>query len=268
MSEMDFESVGARMLKLSRERAAALVAFLATQPQLRQCGKHPDETRRIDLETSQRATVGAGGIHTAAYTPCPRCQEDRKAAEHADHLRRSDVPSNLLHCTFGNWTPRDVAEAEHLRTVIAFAEDKRAGFLIMLGPVGTGKTHLAVAAMRGFRSSCLVKQSTLLQNLRDTYRDRNAVDPVDRCQGTGLLVLDEMGVSSGGKDELPMLHEILDHRHGEAKPTILTGNLGWEELKTVIGQRMADRMKESAFAILTFSGESHRKEARHRYFDQ
>jgi len=106
----------------------------------------------------------------------------------------------------------------------------------------------------------------LLRRLRDTYRNKAAVDPVDECQQAGLLVIDEMGVSSGGRDEFPMLHEVLDYRHGERKPTILTGNLSWDELKDVIGARLSDRLKESASAILSFSGQSYRSQARTRYF--
>lgn len=265
MSDLNFEDWGKRMIESARERNAALTTFLATQPQMRPCAKHADETRAISLEASQRATLDAGR-HVAGYTSCLKCQQERKAAEETEHLTRSGVPSNLTHCTFQNWNPRSDEDAAHLETVKAFAE-QRTGFLVMLGPVGTGKTHLAVSAMRGFRSALLVKQSTLLRNLRDTYRDKKAIEPVDQCQAVGLLALDEMGMSPGGRDELPMLHEILDYRHGERKPTILTGNLGWEELKAVTGDRMADRLKESSFAVLNFAGSSHRRDARQRYFE-
>lgn len=80
------------------------------------------------------------------------------------------------------------------------------------------------------------------------------------------LVLDEIGLSSGGRDELPLLHDILDHRHGNFLPTILTGNIELDTLRDVIGERMSDRLKESVFAILNFGGASHRSQARAGYF--
>ncbi len=64
-----------------------------------------------------------------------------------------------------------------------------------------------------------------------------------------------------------MLHEILDYRHGERLPTIITSNLQFENLSGVLGERMADRLRESTFRVLTFSGSSNRRDARQRYFE-
>jgi len=261
----NFDAWVARMTEVAKERDADFNAFLVTQQEARPCARHQDQMLKIDAGASRRASMD-GDAYAAIYATCPRCQQERKAIDEAEHLHNCGVPKNLLHCAFENWTPRTDADAEHLQAVMAFVE-KRAGFLIMLGNVGTGKTHLSVAAMRSFRSALLVKQSSLLRKLRDTYGDRQATDPIDLCQDVGLLVLDEMGVSAGGREELPMIHEILDHRHGERKPTILTSNLGWEELKSVIGDRMADRIRESAFAVLNFAGSSRRMEARERYIE-
>jgi DNA replication protein DnaC len=158
-----------------------------------------------------------------------------------------------------------VEAARHLVTVKGFLI-KRTGFLVMLGNVGTGKSHLAVAAMREWRAAVFIKQSSLLRELRATYRDRAACDPVSRCQDAGLLVLDEIGLSAGGRDELPLLHEILDYRYGEHRPTILTGNLGLDELRGIIGERLSDRLRECALPVLIFSGPSHRPERRGEYF--
>jgi DNA replication protein DnaC len=136
----------------------------------------------------------------------------------------------------------------------------------MLGNVGTGKTHLAVASMRHFEKALLVKQSTLLWRLRKTYRDASADDPIEPCQKTKLLVIDEMGLSQGGRDELPMLFEILDYRHGEFLPTILTGNIEWPEMAELLGARLVDRLRQSAFNVLNFGGNSHRPRGKADYF--
>ena len=133
-------------------------------------------------------------------------------------------------------------------------------------PFGTGKSHLSAAALRQIGGGWFVKQSSLLFALRATYRDKAARDPIERAQSARLLVLDDVGISSGGRDELPLLHEILDHRHGEKLPTIMTSNLPLEGLSAVIGDRMSDRLRESAFRVLNFTGTSNRRGARQRYF--
>ena len=242
-----------------------LLAFMAMQPQSKPCKFHPDCIRPIDEEATKEAThyfsFSDGKFH-AGYAPCPKCVQDEKNRE----LKKYGIPENLIHATFENFTPDSEAEAGHIEVVKEFCA-RRTGFLIMLGAYGTGKTHLGVAALRSFNGGWLVKQASLLRALRDTYNDKAAFDPIDRAQTARLLILDDAGLSAGGRDELPMLHEILDYRHGERLPTIITSNLPFEKLSSVVGERMADRLRESAFRVLTFTGTSHRRDARARYFD-
>lgn len=254
-----------RVLRSSMQRQASLEKFLATQPQEISCPTHPHVMRAIDIERSQRATFENQGRETAGYASCPACVAQTEFRAQNERLRHHGVPEILLHSTFANWTPRTEGDESHLTAVRSFAS-LGVGFLVMVGNVGTGKSHLAVACMRSFRHAIFIKQSTLLRRLRATYRDAKAEDPIEQCQHTGLLVVDEMGLSSGGRDELPMLHEILDHRHGERLPTILTGNLTLAELRDVIGERLSDRLHESAAGVLTFGGTSHRASRRSEYF--
>jgi DNA replication protein DnaC len=107
----------------------------------------------------------------------------------------------------------------------------------------------------------------LLRALRATYSNPNAVDPIGVCQRADLCVLDEAGVSGGGRDEYPALHEILDHRFSEFKPTIITSNNTLEQLRESLGPRLVDRFRQAAFRVLVFAGASHRSELREHYLD-
>jgi DNA replication protein DnaC len=197
------------------------------------------------------------------YSPCSVCASEAEAGR----LRGQGAPANLLHCTFENWQAEDEQSKAHLATVRDFAAKGR-GFLVLLGNVGTGKSHLAVAVMRQSRRALFVTQAGLLRRLRETYRNSEADDPVEQCQRTPLLVIDDVGLSVGGRDEFPMLHEILDHRYGEYLPTILTGNFSWDAVRDILGERLCDRLCESAHAILHFGGHSHRRERHKDYFGQ
>ena len=241
------------------------LAFMASQPQTKPCRIHPDCIRPIDEKATDEATRYYSfslGKPVAGYAPCPKCVQDAANRE----LIKHGVPENLIHANFENFTPDGEAEAEQVRLVKEFCE-KGIGFLFLAGAVGTGKTHLGVASIRKFDGGWLIKQATLLRLLRATYGDRNADDPIERAQNARLLVLDDVGLSGGGRDELPMLHEILDHRHGSRLPTIITTNLPFENLSAFLGERMADRLRESTFRVLTFTGPSHRRAAREHYFD-
>ncbi|MEI8290375.1 MAG: ATP-binding protein [Verrucomicrobiota bacterium] len=236
--------------------------FMASQPQVVRCRVHPDCERMIDERITATATANNFGKFKAGYTPCPKCVEEAQLVR----LIGYGLPENLIHATFENFIPDDDADAEHVEAVKSFCQVKR-GSLIMLGGYGTGKSHLAAASLHTFGKGWFVKNSTLLNCLRDTYRDKSAFDPIDRAQSARLFVLDDAGLSVGGRDQLPLLHEILDYRHGERLPTIITSNLEWDSLANVIGERMADRLCESAFGVMKFTGGSHRREARQRYFD-
>ena len=249
---------------------AQFKAWIDSQPKEVPCEEHPGSVRQIDRRKTrfywqQLHDDDPINERKPRYGVCPRCHEER--IQHS--LSSIGVPPILLARTFDNWKPRDDAEESHLADCKEFAQKVCKGFLVLLGPVGVGKSHLAVAVARCFIKSpgCVwVTQNTLLRKLRATYRDPRADDPVEKCQTAPLLVLDDVGLSGGGRDEGPMLHEILDHRHGRQKPTVITSNLPWDDLRSDLGERIADRMKESAYRVLLFCGDSHRPESRERYF--
>jgi DNA replication protein DnaC len=237
--------------------------FMATQPPIIPCRVHPDCERMINEQLTASASANNFGKFKAGYTPCPKCIE----AANIERLLTFGVPGILLHATFDNFAPDNADDAGNVDWVKSFCEKKR-GSLIMLGGYGTGKGHLSAAALRTFDNGWFVKHSSLLYAFRDRYSDKTAFNPIERGQSARLFILDDVGLSAGGRDELPMLHEILDYRHGERKPTIITSNLQYAGLASVLGERMADRLRESAFRVLTFTGNSHRRDARQRYFDE
>ncbi len=270
MNENPLYDLTARMDKVmqaKRNEALAFHAYLETQPAVIQCDKHPGERRRLDKALSEAATIRAKYRPTAAYELCPICAQGTVEQEIRDRLARQGVPPLLLHCSLENYRAENEAEADNLRAVKEFAAWQR-GFLVMLGKVGNGKTHLAIGVQRQCKGAVFIQQSKLLSELRNSYHDRQVENPTERCQKARLLILDEVGVSGGGRDEYPMLHAILDHRYTHQLPTILTGNLNLDEFRQLLGERLTDRVREAASAILTFSGRSRRADNRAQYLDQ
>jgi len=250
-----------RLSRTVMEEERKFLAFISKQPQSITCRVHPDCNRQIDKNYKDKV----GGQFKARYLPCIKCQNEARQKVERERLHSCGVPDNLIHATFDNLKPESDA-AGHVEDTKEFCNAGR-GFLVMLGGVGTGKSHLAVASFRFFGNGWFIKHSSLLNALRATYRDRAAFDPIDRANSARLFVLDDVGLSAGGRDELPLLHQILDYRHGERLPTIITSNLSWENLRDFLGDRMADRLRESTFRVLTFTGTSQRSIARERYFE-
>lgn len=259
----DLEQRFQKIISDAAKRTAEIQEWAASLPECR-CEIH-GELRALDVQAT-RETELYGRPRKAVFGLCVKCSTSQGDEKEKARLHAQGVPKLLLSATIENWIPKSAKDKENLESILQFMR-KPKGFLVLLGVIGTGKSHLAVAVMRQFKSAVFVKQSALLRRLRATYADRKAVDPIEECQGTGLLVLDDFGLSAGGKDEMPMLHEILDYRHSEFLPTIITGNLEWKTLEVLLGDRMTDRMSQSVFAVLSFGGGSIRQEKRDEYLE-
>lgn len=208
----------------------------------------------LDFEESCRVSWQKPEMELV-YTPCEKCRA-RELTPDDLRLHRLGAPKTLLKATFENWTARLASDHAVLRTCRDFAA-RPSGFLVLQGGVGLGKTHLSVAIMRKFGAGRLVTQNAFLIMLRETYRNDRAPNPVEICKTTRLLVFDELGVSSGGKDEFPALYEVLNHRYNEDLPTVLTTNVAVAEFVQAFGDRIADRLATAKFCAL--KGESWRK---------
>lgn len=261
----DFSGVLERLKQFGEENAKLGRQFRAEL----QAKKFRQETCDIhgsnlfpNEDESVRQSVKAGELKVVWHV-CAECFQVRQGFN--GWKIAAGIPAEFVGATVDNWTPRDPGEIEILRNVRAFLK-ARSRFLIMLGNKGTGKTHLAAGILEHFRRGVMVTQSSLLYQLRESYGKHGGTNVIERCQKAAVLVIDDMGLSVGGKDELPMLHEILSFRHSQFLPTVLTGNIKLAELFAVIGERMVDRLSQSLFCNpLNFSGASNRPARKNDY---
>lgn len=222
-----------------------------------------EETLRASFET--RRDSGEWKLIVRLHD-CAECRRAVEEAETSVTLEGFGVPGDLRHCRLANWKARTAADVTALETVRKFARVPR-GTLILISPdFGVGKSHLAVACMVGRKAGRFITQSQLLTELRAEYGQKGRPRLIERLRETPLLVIDELGLSVGGRDELPAIHEVLTGRYGDRLPTIITGNFSKaEELSEALGGRMFDRLRESIFATVRLAGASMRAERRGDY---
>lgn len=157
----------------------------------------------------------------------------------------------------------------------AIAELATCGFIaeardvVIAGPIGTGKTHLAIAlgveaARRRFRVA-FTRAAELVRELLEA-RDARVLGRLhQRLRRAHLLIVDELGFVPFDRTGGELLFNLLAERH-ERRSTLITTNLAFSEWVSVLADEklttaLLDRLA-SRGAILTTQGPSYR--TRHR----
>jgi DNA replication protein DnaC len=148
--------------------------------------------------------------------------------------------------------------------------------LLMVGPVGIGKTHLACAALRELvlagHSGLFYSYADLLSEIRNTYNDNGGLkyftDPdgnrwetesqiLNHVINVDVLLLDELGKVKASEWVLDKIREIIGGRYDKKHTTLVTTNFPLERKKPAdvslpekIGADMVSRLREMCHLVL------------------
>jgi DNA replication protein DnaC len=185
-------------------------------------------------------------------------------------LERAGVPPRFRDRRFATFQPREGA-AVALRAAQELADDIpiRRG-LVLLGPPGSGKTHLAVAILASHAARYLaaypdpiridgesliarppfgsrfVGVPRLLEDLRRRIGDPGLADPLAALEEAPLLVLDDLGREKVSDWTADRLYVLVDGRYGARLPTIVTSNYSFDELAQRGYDALVSRVAEDA----------------------
>lgn len=142
------------------------------------------------------------------------------------------------------------------------------GWLVIIGPYGCGKTHLA-AAVANFRTDLgdpplFIVTPDLLDHLRATFNPSSNIS-LDRrfeeIRTAPLLILDDLGTQATTPWVKEKLYQLFNYRYNAELPTVITSANSLDEMDPRIRSRMMDRRLCSIYAITvpSYTGSSPEK---------
>lgn len=235
----------------------------------------------MDSEPKTLSDVAAGMLKRIAEAkangPTPEEQEKARQAQDARlaNERRGQLASawgqligkvgkRYESCTLANYDANGELQQKAYLDVAAYASNIKAEIangagMVLFGPPGTGKDHLAVAVMRraiaeGVKCEAIDGQM-LFQAARDIIgTNQNEKSLLKPYLVSGLLLISDPlpPIETAGPKEyqLTLLWRIIDQRYREKRPTIVTVNVkDRAELDRRLAPNIIDRLIDGSLVV-------------------
>jgi DNA replication protein DnaC len=184
--------------------------------------------------------------------PC-RCATRETGSKRMARLQKYSNLGYLVKMTFVNFIPdgrnketTGSQTRQAFESAKAFAE-KPAGWFMITGASGAGKTHLAAAIANQSLANNLpafyITTPDLLDHLRASFSPSSEM-PYDeffeQVRNTLLLVLDDFGSQSATPWAKEKLDQLLNHRYNAQLPTVIVTAVPVTELEDRVRTRLAN----------------------------
>lgn len=233
-----------------------------------------DESELREAENTEVCTecFGTGTkldpVKGAMVCPCRRPDRSKKL------LLAARIPRRYADCTFASFksapgTSQEYALIAAQRLVEEFPTERG---LLFMGPAGVGKTHLAVAIVKGLIekgfAGIFCEFGSLLKEIQDSYNpvskssELKVLSPIYQ---TDILVLDELGATIPTDWVRDTMYQIINKRYNDKKLTIFTTNYSdarrsdkEQVLEDRIGTRLRSRLYEMCVKVVMDGGDYRR----------
>ena len=164
------------------------------------------------------------------------CQSTKIDTEKTKKLYRYSNLESLKRFTFQTlkddyWKSDKTVNSKYSESLIEIKEytDNLKGWLILTGPHGSGKTHLASAIGHSIIEKghlvLFVHVPDLVDHLRSTFHPTSETsysELFEQVKNTPFLILDDLGLQISSTWAQEKLRQIINHRYNLELPTIIT----------------------------------------------
>ena len=234
----------------------------------------------MEKENCHRSCPGVSRCHTYGYVMKPvrvrngsksifytggeKCQkwiEESKQVQIQKTAASCGIPEKYSNCTFENFNIFECDKKIHMALSLAQKCTQYGLSLLLGGPPGTGKTHLAAAQAKEYlqngKSALFMPVITLLDDIKRGFEDNTSIATEDEVKNADFVVLDDLGTQYDSGWVSERLFSLIDYRYSHKLPiTITTNACNLEVLEKMAGSgsgfRIISRIKDTDFGHVMF----------------
>ena len=197
--------------------------------------------------------IPSGKLDYSRVIMC-RCTKKDISNERSARLQKYSNLGTLTHLTFENLIPEgrggDPENQQKFKTAFEAAKifaGNPQGWLVLIGPAGSGKTHLAASVVNiriasGF-PAFFITTADLLDHLRSAFNPSSEMsydELFEQVRNAPLLVLDDFGTHSATPWAKEKLDQLLNHRFNNNLPTLITTEIPVKDLDEGVRARITN----------------------------
>lgn len=175
------------------------------------------------------------------------CKEAERKEQRRERLRMLSNLGAFTKQRFDTFHSRIPGVREAHSVAIEYAEQPQ-GWLLLVGPTGCGKTHLAAAIANQCLDCGLEVLFAVVPDLLDHLRAAFAPTTIEvydqlflRMREVEVLILDDLGAHQSTPWAGEKLFQLLNHRYNAKSPTVITANeQGLHGLDERLRSRLSD----------------------------